>query len=106
MYPSPAGATESLLSLGAWGALVSANPSLQNMQPDVEALLVNRLGTSREYYIAPIDQCFELVGIIRMHWRGFSGGSKVWEKIQAFFDRLKASAVSPGAGRKEEVLRA
>jgi hypothetical protein len=76
------------------------------MQPDVEALLVNRLGTSREYYIAPIDQCFELVGIIRMHWRGFSGGSKVWEKIQAFFDRLKASAVSPGAGPKEEVLRA
>ena len=31
-------------------------------QPDVEALLVNRVGEAREYFIAPIDACFELVG--------------------------------------------
>ena len=43
-YPSPAGATESLLSLDAWDAIVEANPVLRTMQPDVEALLANRLG--------------------------------------------------------------
>jgi hypothetical protein len=97
MYPSPAGATESLLSLGAWEALVAANPSLKRMQSDVEALLVNRLGDSREHYIAPIDLCFELVGIIRLHWRGFSGGPDVWKEIGGFFDKLNSIARNPEA---------
>ena len=37
----------------------------------------------------PIDQCFELVGLIRASWRGFSGGEDVWRKINGFFGRLK-----------------
>ncbi|HWI59823.1 MAG TPA: DUF5947 family protein, partial [Bacillota bacterium] len=74
MYPSPAGATESLLPLASWEALVTANPPLAGLQPDVEALLIHRLGTTRDYYLAPMDVCFELVGLIRLHWRGFSGG--------------------------------
>jgi hypothetical protein len=97
MYPSPAGATESLLSLGAWDALVVANPILKRMQSDVEALLVKRLGASPEYYIAPIDMCFELVGIIRLHWRGFSGGPDVWKEIGGFFDKLKSMTRHPTA---------
>jgi Family of unknown function (DUF5947) len=97
MYPSPAGATESLLSLGAWSALVAANPVLEQMQSDVEALLVNRLGTAREYYIAPIDRCYELAGIIRLHWRGFSGGSDVWKEIRSYFERLKSMAGNSAA---------
>ena len=81
-YPSPAGATESLLSLDAWDSIARANPVLRSMQPDVEALLANRLGPMRgfaapEYYLAPIDVCFQLVGLIRTHWRGFSGGAEV-----------------------------
>jgi len=95
MYPSPAGATESLLSLEAWDSLVGANPVLERMQSDVEALLVNRLGTSREYYIAPIDRCFELVGIIRSRWRGFSGGTDVWAEIGKFFGQLRFAAGTP-----------
>ena len=68
MYPSPAGATESLLTLDAWNSLVADNPLLNEMQPDVEALLVNRLGAMRgfpdaEYYQAPIDECYKLVGL-------------------------------------------
>ena len=42
--PVPAGATESLLTLEAWDALVEENPVLRELEPDVEALLVNRLG--------------------------------------------------------------
>ena len=80
MYPSPAGATESLLPLTAWDSLLMHNLILASMEPDVEALLVNRVGTKREYYLAPIDVCFELVGLIRVHWRGFSGGEIVWEE--------------------------
>jgi hypothetical protein len=91
-YPSPAGATESLLPLDAWEALVSQNRHLQKLQPDIEALLVNRAGKARNYFIAPIDKCYELVGTIRMHWRGFSGGQEVWDKIESFFSDLKANA--------------
>ena len=91
-YPSPAGATESLLPLDAWEALVSQNAPLQKLQPDVEALLVNRAGKARNYFVAPIDKCYELVGTIRMHWRGFSGGQEVWDKIEGFFSDLKANA--------------
>jgi hypothetical protein len=104
MYPSPAGATESLLSLESWETLRTANPPLQQMQPDVQALLVNRLGDNREYYIAPIDRCFELVGIIRMHWRGFSGGPKVAQEIESFFKQLGSGArFQP---REEEAVHA
>ena len=92
LYPSPAGATESLLPLTAWEAIVRQNPILQKMEPDVEALLVHRAGDAREYFIAPIDKCFELVGLIRMHWRGFTGGEEVWLEIGKFFDALKEYA--------------
>ena len=39
-------------------------------------------------YLVPIDQCFRLVGIIRMHWKGFTGGTAVWEEIDRFFADL------------------
>jgi hypothetical protein len=92
MYPSPAGATESLLPLTAWAAIVRQNSALEKLEPDVEALLVHRAGEAPEYFIAPIDKCFELVGLIRMHWRGFTGGEEVWREIGKFFDSLKNSA--------------
>jgi hypothetical protein len=88
MYPSPAGATESLLPLTAWETLAANNPALHQMQPDVEALLVNRVGDKRTYFIAPIDKCYELVGTIRAHWKGLSGGEEVWREIDRFFAQL------------------
>lgn len=91
-YPSPAGATESLLPLAAWETLVGENPSLSRMESDVEALLVNRVGVARLYYIAPMDVCYELVGLIRVHWRGFSGGEEVWKHIESFFAKLEDRA--------------
>jgi uncharacterized protein DUF5947 len=88
MYPSPAGATESLLPLTAWETLAGNNPVLHQTQPDVEALLVNRVGDKRMYFIAPIDKCYELVGTIRAHWKGLSGGEEVWREIDGFFAQL------------------
>lgn len=88
-YPSPGGPTEALLPPEQWAALSRNNPCLARMQADVEALLINRLADAREYFIAPIDTCYELVGLIRTHWRGFSGGTEVWEQIAGFFANLK-----------------
>lgn len=93
MYPSPAGATESLLSLESWEEIMQQNRALQRLEPDVEAFLVHRIGVSPQYFIVPIDECYRLVGLIRMHWRGLSGGAEVWKQIQQFFDQLKSGSV-------------
>jgi hypothetical protein len=97
LYPSPAGPTESLLSLETWGDIDQANPVLSEMEADVTALLVNRVGHARgyssaEYYLVPIDECYKLVGLIRTYWRGLSGGTEVWREIGAFFAALKKRA--------------
>lgn len=97
LYPSPAGAIESLLTLEAWSNIVHNNAALHQLEPDVEALLVNRVGASRgaspsEYYVVPIDACYKLVGLIRVHWRGLSGGAEVWREIGDFFSDLRAKA--------------
>lgn len=98
-YPSPAGAMESTLALDGWDALISSNPILHSLEPDVEALLINRVKNRggeqyREYYIVPIDVCYELVGLIRLKWRGLSGGEEVWKAIEEFFARLRNRAVA------------
>lgn len=91
-YPGPAGATESLLSLESWSMLMQNNPVLQTLEHDVEALLIYRVRGVREYYIVPIDVCYELVGLIRRTWRGLSGGDTVWKNIADFFARIHAQA--------------
>ena len=97
LYPSPAGATESLLTLDSWDEIELENPMLLEMEADVEALLVNRIGHARgfsnpEYYVAPIDECFRLVGLIRSGWQGLSGGTEVWREIGQFFSDLKSKS--------------
>lgn len=88
LYPSPAGAVESLLTLESWQALRDQNPVLSELEPDVEALLVNRMKGERAYYRTPIDECYKLVGLIRARWRGLSGGTEVWEEVARFFNQL------------------
>jgi hypothetical protein len=97
LYPSPAGAVESLLPLDAWTEIVQENAVLKELRPDIEALLVNRVGHAHElsraeYYIAPIDDCYRLVGLIRANWKGLSGGSEVWVEIGRFFSELRSRA--------------
>ncbi|UIJ56495.1 DUF5947 family protein [Amycolatopsis acidiphila] len=81
-YPSPAGATESLLSLDEWEQL---RAEFGTLEPDVEALLVN----GDEAFLVPIDVCYELVGLVKLHWRGFDGGTEAWEAIDGFFAELR-----------------
>ena len=86
-YPSPAGATESTLPLEAWAALERTVPALASLAPDVEALLVRRSATDIVALIVPIDVCYELVGLIRVVWRGLQGGDDVPRRIDEFFTR-------------------
>lgn len=115
-YPSPMGPTESLLELTAWQDLERRNPVLATMAPDVEALLVNRARGARRHWLAGIDECYGLVGLIRTRWRGFTGGKEVWLGIEELFEDLdrrskpyrngeaddKASAAADTAGGDQE----
>ncbi len=109
-YPSPAGAMESLLSLEGWDELVNNNPILNDLASDVEALLINRVRGMdgqyyREYYVVPIDACYQLVGLIRLHWKGLSGGEEVWKAISEFFLGLRKRATPVGEGNVDSQLR-
>lgn len=88
-YPSPMGPTESLLTLSTWEELERCNPILKEMERDVEALLVNRVRGAQEHFLVPMDECYALVGLIRTHWRGLSGGREVWEEIDRSFQELR-----------------
>jgi hypothetical protein len=92
LYPSPAGATESELELDTWVRLTKMNPILGTMEADIEALIVNRMTTPHEHVIAPIDECYRLVGMIKMSWEGISGGVGPEQAIAKFFAEMREKA--------------
>jgi hypothetical protein len=93
-YPSPAGATESMLRPDLWAGLLAGDPDLGEPEPDVEALLIHRQEDGFEAFLVPIDACYELVGRVRAHWRGFDGGPEARTEIDDFFASLRARAGS------------
>jgi hypothetical protein len=101
-YPSPAGPTESLLRLDAWQDIERANPVLLSLEPDVEALLVNRARGARQHFIVPIEDPYRLVALIRSRWRGLTGGQEVWEGIDSFFAELAEGARTVANDRQED----
>lgn len=88
-YPSPAGLIEAIADQEAWASVAADNPELQPMQVDVEALLINRLNATAEYFLLPIDHCYRLVGLMRSRWQGLSGGPEAQKEIERFFLQLK-----------------
>ena len=93
LYPSPAGATESELELEAWADLKRANPVLDSLEPDVEALVVNRIADPPQFAIVPIDECYGLVGAIKASWEGISGGAAIERAVPGFFADVRKRAV-------------
>ncbi len=91
-YPSPAGTTECELDLGPWETLVAANPVLEGLERDAEALVVNRLGGARQHAIVPIDECYRLVGLVRVSWEGISGGTGIEAAVARFFAETREKA--------------
>jgi Family of unknown function (DUF5947) len=116
-YPSPGGATECELDLAAWDRLAAGYPLLAALAPDVEAILVTRQAgqggmsppsppglpsppgpprTSPGHYDAfliPIDECYSLVGELRLRWQGFDGGAEAHAALAAFLDSLRRRAL-------------
>jgi len=41
------------------------------------------------------------VGLIRMHWKGLSGGTEVWQELGGYFASLKARSVDVSVEVKE-----
>jgi Family of unknown function (DUF5947) len=96
-YPSPAGPTECQLDLAAWQRLEASHPLLAGAAPDVEAVLVSNGDTGAGLFIVPIDVCYELVGRMRLLWRGFDGGSEARGSIAEFLDGVRSRAKPYGA---------
>ena len=93
-YPSPGGMTECELDLAAWDRLVAAYPLFAAMTPDVEAVFVNRAEPDREVFLLPIDQCYSLVGELRLRWQGFDGGAEAHAALASFLAGLRSSALA------------
>jgi hypothetical protein len=91
-YPSPAGATQCELDLAAWRRLEVSHPLLAAAAPDVEAVLVSNGDAGAGLFVVPVDVCYELVGRMRLLWRGFDGGSEARQSIAAFLDRVRSRA--------------
>jgi Family of unknown function (DUF5947) len=92
-YPSPAGATECALDLPAWQRLAAAHPLLGQAEPDVEAVLISQDDSAGlEYFIVPVDACYELAGRMRMLWRGFDGGTEARQSIAEFLAGVRKRA--------------
>jgi hypothetical protein len=105
-YPSPAGATECRLDLQQWQQLVADFPLLGEPEPDVEAALISRSDDGVEYFLVPIDACYELAGRMRLYWHGFDGGAEARQSIADFLATVRGQArafaapdtsVQPGA---------
>ncbi len=105
-YPSPGGPTECELDLAAWDRLAATHPLLGALAPDVEAIFVNRTEVGRatpggrprvdkvyEVFLIPIDECYSLVGQLRMRWQGFDGGAEVRAALAEFLDGLRQRAL-------------
>ena len=91
-YPSPGGMTECELDLAAWDRLVAGYPLFAAMTPDVEAVFVNRADQRNEVFLLPIDQCYSLVGELRLRWQGFDGGAEAHAALASFLAGLRGSA--------------
>jgi hypothetical protein len=94
LYPSPAGATECELDHFTWAQLCAANPALDRLEPDAEALIVNRLAEPHQFVLAPIDQCYRLVGLIKSRWEGISGGNAIETAVGEFFAEMRERAAA------------
>lgn len=90
-YPSPAGATRWDVDPEDWSSVAAECPALATLAPEVEALLVNTTQNRSEAWLVPVADCYRLVGLVRQHWHGMSGGSEVWPAVEEFFEQIRRS---------------
>ncbi|QBI53550.1 DUF5947 family protein [Streptomonospora litoralis] len=99
LYPSPAGATESLLPVETAEAVTGSGAAIAftgtEAAADVEAVLVRRRDAAEqdagayEGFLVPVDTCYRLVGLVRSTWKGFDGGQAARRALDGFFAELR-----------------
>jgi hypothetical protein len=91
-YPSPAGATESEIDASVFDELCERNPRVKELDVDSEVLIVDRLTEGMRSAIAPTDQAYKLVGLVKVNWQGISGGPALAGAVDGFFEELREKA--------------
>ncbi|MFD0424938.1 DUF5947 family protein [Streptomyces parvus] len=92
-YPSPAGATESELDPATWDTVIGTTRLAGLLEDDVEALLLHaERAKPATCTLVPIDVAYELVGRMRLHWKGFDGGAEARAALAEFFGRVESRA--------------
>ena len=86
LCPSAIGTTAARADQAAWSRVEADDPVLAELEPGVEALLVNRARGAREHCLAPLGVCYRLAAVVRTQWRGLTGGQEVWTAISRFFE--------------------
>jgi len=86
--------------------LLTANPILCTMEPDVAALPANRLGVFFPAIRRKSTSCCRLMNVYRLvglkfrtHWRGLSGQTEVGRELSEFFRRDPQTSVRSGGQR-------
>ena len=92
-YPSPAGAVMASVEEEARNVLLMANTLVESLQREVEALVINRTSTEHQAFIVPLDRCYQLIGIIRQNWEGWTGGPRINKQVDLYFDQLEEAAL-------------
>ncbi len=89
VFPSVAGPTEAELPDEAWAALEARSALVRELASDIEALLVHRTRDGKcAGYIVPVDECYELIALLRRHWRGIDGGDDARRVVAELFAGL------------------
>jgi hypothetical protein len=44
-------------------------------------------------FLIPIDECYSLVGELRLRWQGFDGGAEAHAALASFLDSLRRRAL-------------
>lgn len=94
LNPRASGAAESELPAADWARLASDNPALERLEPDAEALIVDRLGRTPRHLIAPIDACQRLVGLVQSRTRA-QAGEDLGPALDDFFYGLRRRGTCP-----------
>jgi hypothetical protein len=89
LFPGALGLVESSIDPGAFADLAARNPVLSILAPDVEGVLLHHVAGTRRQLRTSIDVCFTLASVVRAHFRGVTGGERVWQEVNAFLDALE-----------------
>jgi len=97
VYPGAFEAIGGKSPAGLWEELTQQNPILRSFKPDVEGLLVNRVGKTRRYFRVPIDESYQLFSFMRDNWSGVTGGVNLWRQVETCFARWQDNYLSHAA---------